>query len=113
MSLPIKRRTNLVAWFREACEKCREIYVNAVIEYVKSHEDEVKEALLKGEPMPITVNIYDKLCPKCKKLMKEYTEVWVDKNELKEMLLRGACSQVSPKAKHSPRPPRKKRRERG
>ena len=104
MSLPVKHRTNLIAWFREACEKCREIYIDAVVEYVKNHEDEIKEALLKGEQVPITVNIYDKLCPKCKKLMKEHTEIWVDKDELKEMLLRGACS---------PRPPRKGRRERG
>ena len=89
MSLPIKSKTNLAAWFREACDKCREIYIDAVIEYVAAHEDEIKEALLKGKQMPINVNIYDKLCPKCKKLMKEYTKVWVDKDELKEMLLGG------------------------
>jgi len=89
MSLPIKHKTNLAAWFREACEKCREIYINAIVEYVKRHEDEIKEALLKGRRIPITVNIYDKICPECRELMKKYTEVWVDKDELKEMLLGG------------------------
>ena len=89
MSLPIKSKTDLMAWFKEACDKCREIYIDAVVEYIAAHEDEIKEALLKGEQIPINVRIYDELCPRCRGLMKKHTEVWIDKDELKEMLFRG------------------------
>ena len=89
MSLPIKSKTDLMAWFREACDKCKKIYVDAVIEYVAAHEDDIKEALLKGENIPINVRIYDKICPKCRGIMKKHTKVWVDEDELKEMLFGG------------------------
>ena len=89
MSLPIKSRTDLAAWFREACDKCRKVYVDAVVEYVAAHEDEIKEKLLKGEQVPINVNIYDKLCPKCRGLLKKHTKVWVDEDALKDMILGG------------------------
>ena len=89
MSLPIKSKTDLAAWFREACDKCRKVYVDAVVEYVAAHEDEIKEKLLKGEQVPINVNIYDKLCPKCRGLLKKHTKVWVDEDALKDMILGG------------------------
>ena len=89
MSLPIKSRTDLAAWFREACDKCRKVYIDAVVEYVAAHEDEIKEKLLKGEQVPINVNIYDKLCPKCRGLLKKHTKVWVDEDALKDMILGG------------------------
>ena len=89
MSLPIKSETDLRSWFREACDKCRKAYIDAVVEYVAAHEDEIKEAMLKGEQVQINVRIYDKLCPRCRGLMKKYTKVWVEDDEIKEMLLGG------------------------
>ena len=89
MSLPVKSETDLRAWFREACDKCRKAYIDAVVEYVAAHEDEIKEAMLKGEQVQINVRIYDKLCPRCRGLMKKYTKVWVEGDEIKEMLLGG------------------------
>ena len=89
MSLPIKSKTDLMAWFKEACDRCKKVYIDAVIEYVAAHEDEIKEKLLKGEQVPINVNIYDRLCPRCKGLLKKHTKVWIDEDELKEMLFGG------------------------
>ena len=37
----------------------------------------------------MNVRIYDKLCPRCRGLMKKYTKVWVEDDEIKEMLLGG------------------------
>jgi len=105
MGLPVMGKTDVVAWFKEACDRCREIYLNAVVEYVAEHEDEIKEKVLKGEEITTDVKIYDKLCPRCKGLWKKYTEVWVDKNVLKDALF-GGDSLPRPRKK-------KKRRERG
>jgi len=89
MSLPIKSRTDLAAWFREACEKCKKAYVDVVVEYVAAHEDEIKEKLLRGEPLTVNVNVYDRLCPRCKGLLKKYTKVWVDEDALKDAVFGG------------------------
>ena len=86
MSLPIKKQTDLIAWFMEACPKCRKIFLDELARFLAAHEREVVRKILRKEPLSFDLDIYDKLCPRCQGVYEKYTKIEVDQEMVKKMM---------------------------
>ena len=104
MSFPFVVKTDWKKWFEKACPKCRKLVFEFVL---KECGKDLKERLLRGVQATINISgldpIWDQLCERDRSLLLSYTELDL-REDVKERLLRGESS---------PRPPRKRRRDRG